>query len=126
LNGANRQNQSGGDVKKAAVIVAGVITVFSTYQAFPPQTTAIIDSADRGSSPGWWAMIQAVTAGACAVTLAADLILLAALCAFLLLLFSFITFFGVGLLILGPAAVLLVLIGLHYGHKPRRPLRDRI
>src|SRR2546422_10499537 len=99
-------------MKKGAVALASMIAAFCLYQAFLSGPVAIDRFGQVRYEPLWWALIQAALAALCVVALFGDFVIFAALCALLLLLVSFVTFFGVGFYVVAPAAVLLILITL--------------
>jgi hypothetical protein len=89
--------------KSGALILAGLIATYSVCNPLIEERRA----------PMLWPALQAVLAAASGIALYCDSVVLAAVCALLLLGVSLITFFGAGFHVVIPAAGLVFLIALH-------------
>ena len=105
-------------MKKGAVALTSIIAAFCVYQAFLSGPIAIDRFGEIRHERHWWAVIQAALATLSGVALLADFVIVAALCALVLFLVSFMTFFGGGFWVVLPAAALALLIALHSQRKP--------
>ncbi len=107
-------------MKKSSVVVASLIALFCAWEAFLSPGAVWIDPVAGGVKhvPRLWPLIQAVVASLTVIALMADFVLLAALCAYIIVLVSLISFFGSGLYVSVPATALVILIGMHSAGKP--------
>src|SRR5690242_12401022 len=107
-------------MKKSSVAVASVIALFSVSYAFLSAGAVRIDPLTGGVKYASliWPLMLAAVAGLTVVALLADFVRLAALGSFTILLLSFVSFFSVGLLVLVPAAILVILIALYSRRMP--------
>jgi hypothetical protein len=107
-------------MKKSSAALASLLALFCLWQGFLSPGTVRIEALAGGVKhvPRFWPLIQAALAVVTLVALLTDAVVLAAACAYLILLLSFITFLGGGLYVMVPAAILVILIGLQYGRTP--------
>lgn len=102
-------------IRNAAIVLAIAIALFSIYPTLVTltQTTNVDGFANVHRAVPLWSVMQMALASLSGIALWANLVALAAVSALLLLLVSLITFFGVGLYVVIPAAVLVALIAVY-------------
>jgi len=110
-------------MKKASVGIASMIAIICLGQAFLSQAAVRIDPTTGGVKHVMllWPVIVGAVAAVAIVALLADFVLLAGLCAYVILLVSLISFFSIGLLVFAPAAILIMLIGVNSRRRALSP-----